>query len=148
MNRQNFLRVTLFVSVLALNPAAAEVNLRTGCDITATQDQNQNLIKSGIADLLEAKGLEREAAERISQDFVSSNGVHLAAMVQNITENTRLTKEEILSYLGNEALFGKDIRLDRYDALIQMHTKITQAVPDAMTRTRLRGVATLNQTLV
>ncbi len=147
MNRQNFLRVTLFVSVLAFNPAVAEVNLRTDCDITSSQNQNQNAIQLDIADLLEAKGIEREAAERISQEFVASNGVHLD-MVQNIAENTRLTKEEILGYLGNEALFGKDIRLDRYDTLIQMHTKITQAVPDAMTRTQLRRVATLNQTLV
>ena len=148
MNRQNFLRVTLFVSVLALNPAVAEVNLRADCDITSAQNQDQNTIKLGIADLLEAKGLEREAAERIAQEFVASIGLSLTSMVQNITENTHLTKEEVLSYLSNEALFGKDIRLDRYDTLIQMHNKITKASPDTATRTRLKRVATLNQTQV
>jgi len=148
MNRQNFLRVTLFVSALALNPAVAEVNLRTDSDITTTQEQNQNTIKHGIADVLEAKGLERDAAERISQDFVTSNGAYLTSMVQNITENTRLTKEEILGYLGNEALFGKDIKLECYDTMIQMHTKITGTIPGVATRIQLKRAATFNQTLV
>jgi len=148
MNRQNFLRVTLFVSVLALNPVVAEVNLRTDSDITATQEQNQNTIKHSIADVLETKGLERDAAERISQDFVTSNGAYLTSMVQNITENTRLTKEEIVGYLGNEALFGKDIKLECYDSMIQMHTKITGTLPDAATLIQLKRAATLNQTLV
>jgi len=148
MSKQNVLRITLFVSVLAFNPAIAQIGQRTDTETRLTESQKKQTITDDIAMCLEAKGLEADAAERISRLFVSENGAKMEKMVTNITENTHLTKEAILSYLGNEALFGKSVSLDRYDTLVSMANRINGATPDPQIRTQLKITAEKNSELI
>jgi len=57
MNRQNMLRITLFISVLAFNPAVAQtLNQRT---LSAIETQEQKSLGSDISKTLMEKGLEK-----------------------------------------------------------------------------------------
>ena len=70
MSKQNILRITLFVSVLAFNPAVAQTNLRPVTTAASLQEQEEERLSVEISDALEAKGLEHEAAREITQLYL------------------------------------------------------------------------------
>ena len=122
MNRQNMLRITLFISVLAFNPAVAQtLNQRT---LSAIETQEQNTLGSDISKRLMEKGLEKEAAERLSQNFMETHSESLEKMVENIVSSGIASHEEVVAYLGEEALFRKDTDLSKYDVLVHMLTHL------------------------
>jgi len=142
MHKQHILRLTLFISVLAMNPAVAQVNLRTDAKSALSQQtQEKQSIHEEIATALEAKGLEAEAAREITQAYLSESGVQFDVMVQNIAKEMDVSKSEIITYLGNEALFRKEADLTSYDALLKMISSITQRTPDASMRTKLKQLS-------
>jgi hypothetical protein len=148
MNKQHILRLTLFVSVLVMNPAVAQVNLRTGTKSTALQNiQEQQNIQEEIAATLEAKGLEAEAAQKLSHGVIGENGKHFAEMVANLEKSSILTKEGILSYLGNAALFRKQPDLASYDTLLHIAMETMKRTPDSRVKAELKRVARINRTL-
>ncbi len=122
MNRQNMLRITLFISVLAFNPAVAQtLNQRT---LSAIETQEQKTLGSDISKMLMEKGLEKEAAEKLSQNFMEIHSESLEKMVDNIVVSGIASHEEVVAYLGEEALFRRDTDLSRYDVLVHMLTRL------------------------
>ena len=67
MNKQNFISLTLIISGLALNPVMANAVLTT-----VSQSQNINdSVSSSISSLLYSRGLDKDAADEISENLVS-----------------------------------------------------------------------------
>ncbi len=133
MNRQNLLRITLLVSVLAFNPVVAQT-LRTDLASALTKDEQQKrAVASELAAALEAKGLEADAAEKIGSRVEILGGME---------------REKLVAYLGDEALFRRTVDLASYDSLVSMATKIHGATPDAALRSRLKIAADENARFV
>jgi hypothetical protein len=147
MSKQNILRITLFVSVLAFNPAVAQTNLRPVTTAASLQEQEEERLSVEISDALEAKGLEHEAAREITQLYVGKEIKKIERTVEAITASTRLRREEVIAYLSHEALFRKRPNLYSYDALVRMVSEITQRHPDTALLAQLRSIAEKNSTI-
>jgi hypothetical protein len=148
MHKQPILRLTLFVSILVMNPAVAQVNLRTDTrSATAQQTEEKQSVTEEIAATLETRGLEADAAQKLCQKVVGADEVHFGMMIAHLERDTSLTREEILVYLGNEALFRKEPDLTSYASLLHMATEITKSTPDQKMKSALQNVAKLNKLL-
>ena len=145
MSKENILRITLFVSVLAFNPVVAEtLNPRQNI-----QTQQTNSVVESMASILHKRGLDAEAAQRLSQNFVAQDEALFALMMENLLSTCKsINKEELLTYLSNEALFRKSVALESYDQLVSMVSKIKQKSLDKVTLTALQIVSKENQQLI
>ena len=145
MSKENILRITLFISVLAFNPVVAETLKST----TNIQTQQETRVSTSIANILHKRGLDEDAAEEISQNFVAEDEELFARMLENLLNGCKsITKEEVLTFLSNEALFRKSVDLKSYDTLVSMASKIKQQSIDPATRKALQKVAKQNKLLL
>jgi len=145
MSKENILRITLFVSVLAFNPVVAEILKPT----TNIQTQKQTRVSTSIASILHKRGLDEDAAEELSQNFVAEDEELFAHMMENLLNGCkRISKEELLTYLSNEALFRKSIDLQSYDQLVAILSKVKQKALDEVTLKELQTVAKQNRQLL
>ncbi len=67
MHKQKFITLTLIISGLALNPVMANAVFTT---VTYNKNINDS-VSSGISSLLYSRGLEKEAADEITENLVS-----------------------------------------------------------------------------
>jgi len=145
MSKENILRITLFVSVLVFNPVVAE----TFQNATNIQTQQKTRVSTSIANILHKRGLDADAAEEIGQNFVADDEELFARMIENVLNQcTSISKEELLTYLSNEALFRKSVDLQSYDQLVAMVSKVKQKALDADTLKALQSVAKQNRQLI
>jgi DNA-binding FadR family transcriptional regulator len=145
MSKENILGITLFVSVLVFNPTVAET-LRATNNI---QTQQTSTITTSITNILHKRGLDEDAARAISEAFMVEDEALFNAMLENLLQVCKsITKEEVLTYLSNEALFRKNVALEQYDNLIAMVAKIKQKGPNKIMRQVLHEVAKRNSLLI
>jgi len=145
MSKENILRITLFVSVLAFNPVVAETVKNT----TNIQTQQETRVSTSIANILHKRGLDEDAAEEISQNFVADDEELFTQMLENLLNGCKsMRKEEVLTFLSNEALFRKSVDLESYDTLVSMASKIKQKSLDNVTLKELQSVAKQNRQLL
>lgn len=146
MSKQNILRITLFVSVLAFNPAVAE----TRNQLSNIQTQQNRSVTASIANILHKRGLDEDAAQEISAQIVEDEDeILLEMMIENIINSCdELTHDEVLEYLSTEVLHRKEVKLNSYAQLTHMFSKIKQRSPDKETREQLSRVAKYNSGLV
>ena len=138
MSKEQILRITLFVSVLAFNPAIAE---RLNPQIT-TQTQQQTSLSGSIAKLLHKRGLDEETAQERSQAFVGEEEEALNEMIEQLLQaSPETSREEILTYMSQEALWGKSLSMGEYDNLIGMMTKIMGKTPNSNLRRQLKEIS-------
>ncbi len=141
MNRENLLRVTLFVSIMILNPLWAEQRELQ----LPTQTRQQQGITAQIAQTLYKRGLEKEAAERISSAFVGEDALLSRMLVTLLHEYPQVSQEEALSYLAAQALHRNRSPLDSYDSLIAMVSSIQKRPPDTGELNALQRAAQINK---
>ena len=145
MSKENILRITLFVSVLAFNPVVAETVKNT----TNIQTQQETRVSTSIANILHKRGLDEDAAEELSQNFVAEDEELFACMLENLLSGCKsISKNDVLAYLSNEALFRKNVDLESYDTLVSMASKIKQKALDKATLKELQTVAKQNRQLL
>ncbi|SFV61091.1 hypothetical protein MNB_SV-8-498 [hydrothermal vent metagenome] len=145
MSKENILRITLFVSVLAFNPLVAET-LKIPANI---QTQQTNSIASGIANILHKRGIDEDAAEEISREFVAEDEALFARMMDNLLSGCKsINKEELLTYLSKEALFRNSVQLHDYDTLVAMVAAIREKALDKKTLSELQTVVKENRALM
>jgi len=145
MNKQNIIRITLFVSALAFNPAAAEILPQ----LTNIQTQQSSTVSSSIANILYQRGLDEDAAKEISIGLVEEDEARLALMIENIVNScNEITYNEILEYLSTEALHRKNVQLENYAQLTHMFSKIKQRSPGKETLKQLSIIAKHNSSLI
>ncbi len=145
MNKQNIIRITLFVSILVFNPAVADelritTNIQSNLNTTITED---------IASTLYDRGLEEETAKKRAKEFVKDDARLFTLMLNNLLYGcSDISKEEILKYLGTAALHRQNIELDSYAQLIDIYSKIKQSTPNEVVRKRLSTVVKRNTFLL
>ena len=141
MNKQNFIRITFFISVLVFNPAIADT-LR----ITANIQTNLNIdITEEIASTLYKRGLEQKAAKERVEELAKGDAELFAMMLNNFLCGCHdITKEEIVKYLSNAALHKQSVALNSYDQLIDIYSKIKKTTPHKEVREKLSGIAKRN----
>ena len=142
MNRHNFIGVTILVSVLALNPLLA-VEFQNNIQ---TKLKRANQLSNTIASILHRRGLDEDAAKEIANTLVDGEEEHLTQMVENLT--FVLPHDEIMEYLSTMALHRKEIRLDSYDHLVSMASKIQKGALDKSTLNHLHAIAKVNSQLI
>jgi len=142
MNRHNFIGVTILVSVLALNPLVA-VEFQNKIQ---TRINNTIKVSNSIASILHKRGIEEDAAKEIADSLVDGDEELLMQMVDNLT--SVLPYDAIMEHLSTMALHRKAIRLDSYDHLVSMVTKITKSPLDKSVLDHLQVIAKLNSQLI
>ncbi len=142
MHRHNFIGVSLLVSILAINPLIATEFQ----DRVQTRVNSVNQVAGSIAAILHKRGLDEDAAEEIADSLVDGDEALLMQMVDNLA--MVLTHEEIFEHLSTVALHRKEIRLDSYDHLVNMASKIKKSSLDKSTLAQLQLVAKLNSQLI
>ena len=142
MNRHNFIGMSILVSVLALNPLVA-TEFQNKIETRLNSSAN---VSDSIASVLHKRGLDEEAAKEIADSLVDGNEELLAQMVANLT--LAVPHDEIIEHLGNMALHRKETRLDSYDHLVNMVSKIRKRPLDKNTLNHLHAIARLNSQLV
>ena len=145
MSKENLLRISLFVSVLVLNPVVAETVKPT----TNIQTQQETRVSTSIASILHKRGLDEDAAEELSQNFVAEDEELFTRMMENLLNGCKsISKEELLTHLSSEALFRKSMDLQSYDHLVAMVSKVKQKALDKVTLKELQTVAKQNRQLL
>ena len=145
MSKENLLRISLFVSVLVFNPVAAEKLKPT----TNIQTQQKTRVSTSIAKVLHKRGLDEDAAQKISQEFVTDDEELFASMIENLLNGCKgISRDKLLAYLSNEALFRKSVNLEEYDQLVAMVSQIHQKALDDETLIALQNVAKQNKQLL
>jgi len=143
MNRHNFIGVTILISVLALNPLLA-VEFQNNIQ---TKLKRANQLSNTIASILHRRGLDEDAAKEISDSMmINGNEEDLMQMVENLS--LVLPHNEIMEYLSTMALHRKEIRLDSYDHLVSMASKIRKSALDKSTLKHLHAIAKVNSQLI
>jgi len=143
MSKENILRISLFVSVLAFNPVVAETLNPT------SNIQQETRVTTSIASLLHKRGLDADAAEELSENIVPEDEELFSLMMENLLQGCKsISKDELLTYLSNEALFRKNVSLESYDHLVAMVSKVKQKALDKNTLKELQTVAKQNKQLL
>jgi hypothetical protein len=145
MSKQNFIRITLFVSVLVFNPAFADT-FRIATNI---QSSYKTTVVDDIASVLYERGLEEKAARERAANLVGEDAELFALMLDTfLHECSDISREELLAHLGTAALHRQKISLDSYAHLIDLYTKIKRTTPDDKVRSRLSAVAGSNRMML
>jgi len=145
VSKQNFIRITLFISVLVFNPAVADT-FRIASNI---QNSRKTTVAEDIASVLYERGLEEKAAKERAEELVGEDAEAFALMLDTLVhECGDISREELLGYLGTAALHRQNIALDSYAQLIDLYSKITQTIPDEKRRARLSAIAQRNRLML
>lgn len=146
MNKQNFITLTLIISNLAFNPVMADTIFTTA--VSQSQKINDS-VTSDISSVLYKRGLDKEAADEISENFVSEEDEELlAGVIQELDKEDIVSRKEVLEYLSTMALHKQKFYFQSYDHLVGMVTKIKQRSLDSKTLKKLHTIANINQQLV
>jgi len=144
MKKQNLFTLTLIISGLSLNPVMAEAVLTT---VSHSQNLNHS-VSSSISSLLFNRGLDKETADAISENFLSEEDEALLAMLINDLEILDIvSREEVLKYLSQAALHKQKIDFHSYDSLVGMVSKIKETSLDTNTLKQLSQLSKINKQL-
>ncbi len=145
MNKQNFIRITLFISVLVFNPAIADT-LRIATNIQT--DLNINITEE-IASTLYKRGLEQKVAKERVEELIKGDAELFVMMLNNLLYGCDdIAKEEIVKYLSKAALHKQIVTLNSYDQLIDIYSKIKKSTPDEEVREKLSVIAKRNGLMI
>ena len=144
MSTKNFLTVTILVSIFALSPISAK-------QINATNpiSLNQiNTINSKIASILHKRGLDEDVSYDLVKDL-SSNNDNLEEMLTNFLEIYQdINREEALDFLATSALYRKNIKLNSYDNLVHMASKIENKKLSSKDLDKITTITKINSNIV
>jgi len=145
MNKQNFITLTLIISGLALNPVMANA-------VFTTVSYHQNIndtVSSSISSLLYSRGLEKDAADEISEAFVREEDEDLVeGLIEDLEGENIASRKDVLEYLSTKALQKQNVDFHSYDHLVGMVSKITQKSLDSMTLKQLHTIAKSKKALI
>lgn len=145
MKKQNFITLTLIISNLAFNPVMADTAFTTAVSQSQKID---NPVSSSISSVLYKRGLDKEAADEISENFVSEEDeVLLALVIEELDRENIASRKEILEHLSTMALHRQKFDLHSNDHLVGMVTKIRLGSLDSKTLKELHRIAKRNRQL-
>ena len=144
LDKRHFISITVLISALAFNPLLA-----TEVSVTALQNSSQqqtNTLSNVLAAQLYKRGLDADAADEISREFVDEHDNHLNDMIDHLVHTfTDLSHEEVFEHLSSEALHRRSVDFRSYDHLLSMVTKIKEGALSSSELKQLHTVSKLNQ---
>ena len=144
MKKQNLITLTLIISGLTLNPVMAEAVLTT---VSHSKNINHS-VSSSISSLLFNRGLDKEVADELSENFVSEEDEALLAMlIHDLDTHNIVSKQDVLEYLSNAALHKQKIDFHSYDHLVSMVSKIKEISLDTNTLKQLSQISKMHKQL-
>lgn len=144
MYKQNLLTITLIITGLALSPVLAESELHT----VSKNIKIKHSVKTNIANLLHNRGLDEDVADVLAENLVSEDDeILLAIIIENLEAENIVSKNDVLTYLSNAALYKQKLDFRNYDTLVGMVSKIKQISLDTYTLKQLKYLATINKQL-
>ncbi len=145
MNKQNIIRITFFVSILVFNPVVAQThristNIQTNLNINITEE---------IASVLYERGLEEETANKRAEELVEGNTELFSLMLSNLLLGCNsIAKDDMVKYLSRAALHKQSVKLNSYDQLIDIYSKIRKSTPNREVREKLSAIAKSNVLMI
>ncbi len=137
MTKNNIISSTLLASALTLSSVGAST-------LSANQQIKKNRVSLNIATILHKRGLDKDAAYNISNNFIDDEEL-FAKKINNLEEGCSiLTRDEILNYLSKAALHKRSVKLDSYQYLVGMVYDIKQKQLNRETLDQLNNIATIN----
>jgi len=150
MDKRKLVTLTLFLSTLAVLPLSANIqrSVDYGIVVSLSEHDEQYAFSERIASFLENKGLETEAAERLSKKLTGEKSRIFDHKVQTLLSHCpELDETALVAYLSEAALHQSSVKLEEYGDLVSMMTSILHKAPEkAMLRT-LHYVAKINRTI-
>jgi len=137
MNK-NIFSATLFITTLILTPVIVS-------PLSASTQVKQNSLTTSIATILHKRGLDEDAAHKITKEMIGEDDELFEAMIRNLENGcTVLTQNEILEYLSKKALFKESVALNSYSFLVSMVHSIKNTPLDKQTLKELKTVQQKN----
>ena len=144
MKKQNLITLTLIISGLTLNPVMAEAVLTT---VSHSKNINHST-SSSISSLLFNRGLDKEVADELSENFISEEDEALLAMlIHDLDTHNIVSKQDVLEYLSIAALHKQKIDFHSYDHLVSMVSKIKEISLDTNTLKQLSQISKMHKQL-
>ena len=129
--------MTLIISGLTLNPLIADIEIQN--QIVTSEQIEQESIKENISTILYEKGLDKKIAEeRVNSFFENHEEISVNSLIKNI--EPFVEREKVLTYLSEQALFHKKLKLNSYDGLVAMVTQIQNKKLDKTVLAKLQIV--------
>lgn len=136
--RRNFISLTVFVSSLLLSPF-------TIAPLNANTQIKSKSISITIASILHKRGIDEDAAEKISKSFIGENEELFSIMLRNlINDCSSLNQKEILDFISDSALHKKTIDLSSYASLIKIVQKVNPTALNQKTMQEIEKIAGKN----
>ena len=105
-------------------------------------------MSSSISSLLYNRGLDKDIADEMSENFVSEEDEALLAILMHDLEiHNIVSREEVLEYLSITALHKQKIDFHSYDHLISMVSKIKDKSLDTNTLKQLSQISKIHKQL-
>ncbi len=137
MNK-NIFTATLFITTLILTPVIIS-------PLSASTQVKQNSLTSSIAKILHKRGLDEDAARKITKEMIGEDDEQFEAMIRNLENGCAvLTQNEILEYLSKKALFKESVALNSYSFLVNMVHSIKNTPLDKQTLKELKTIEQKN----
>ena len=140
-NSKRFLALTFLATTLVLSAAIPQTTF------LSTKQQSSS-ISSQITSTLYKRGLDEETAKELSQKLVQDNDELLSLMINNLINNSSLTKNEIINYLSKQALLKKRVDLSSYSNVVKMAQTIKSNTLNSKDFKILETICARNEVLV
>jgi hypothetical protein len=144
MDKRHLITITVLVSALAFNPITAKmehVNVSKN-----TNQQQTNYLSSTIASYLYKRGLDKDAAYELSQNFVDEHDDTLEGMINSLINTYKnVSHDEIFTYLSTAVLYRQKVDLSSYDHLVSMISKIKGKVLTEYELDKLNDISKFNK---
>ena len=128
------------LQALPLTPVRTGVNHKS---------KSENSVYKNIAELLEAKGLEKSAASEKAKQLFGAKTKNIEVKLHHIQSHPALSLsvEEINQALTRRALFEKPLNLDAYDSLVGFIQEIKGRSLEQNALEAVQQITMLNRTL-
>lgn len=140
MIARQILALTLLASSLTLNAAVTRV-------VVQTKRIQTNSITASIANKLFNRGIEKNKALQISQNFIGENEELFTLMVHNYGHSLKISHDTIYSELSKLALARKKADFTSYDFLVKFTHSVHKTKISKDDLNKLASISTNNRQL-
>lgn len=120
MTARQIVALTLLATSLTLNAAVTKI-------VIETKTIQTNSITANIANKLFNRGIEKDHALTISQNFIGENEELVSLMIHNYMHSLKISNDTMYTELSKLALAKKKVDFTSYDFLVKLTHSIDKA---------------------
>ena len=140
MTTKSLLSLTLLATALTLNAALPK-------DYTRTSIQKANSISARIANILYNRGIDKDKAIEISQNFIHGREELFTLTLYTFVNNSSFTQEEVLERLSMMALQKRNVDFSSYASLVRLAQELKIDSFDKALLSNLEEISSKNSVL-